>query len=272
MSIPFMLATGPLLGYYIGFWIDGLAGTGFVRFVMLALGFAAGIRSVIRVLNEETPKTAAFEASESREPDTTVESESSFGRSESSGDTFEEDGEIIGLVHYSRRKFPINKPAAATVAPDDGAAEGRITYSPDSSENVNTIVKSNNLAGTAALPDAASLLKLPVIVSVGMWTTLVASAAAALLGQREVAAGMVASGLWNLVNFSVLWMTFKLVFSSSPYRLFFTMPVLCIKIPLLYFLVVELFRLNLFDSLGLTLGLLVLPAVFLFLALLRGRA
>ena len=66
-------------------------------------------------------------------------------------------------------------------------------------------------------------------------------------------------------------MAFKLLFSGNRSALFFTIPVVCIKIPLLYFLVYELFSLRLFDYRGMVIGLLVLPVVFLYLSLMGNR-
>lgn len=101
-------------------------------------------------------------------------------------------------------------------------------------------------------------------------TTLL-SGVIAVIANTEKALGFLAGGLWNLVNFAVLWLTFKTAFSKHPMRVFFTLPLICIKIPLLYTLVVALYVLKLFDPIGLTLGLLVLPAVILFLAILDNR-
>lgn len=268
-----MLATGPLLGFYIGFWIDGLAGTGYVRFIMLFLGFIAGVRSVLRVLKEETPHRLSFPeqfvpGAPSEELANPPDETASAASSTYAGDfceKFEVGGEIIGLMHYSRRKTGYGgTPASVSAEPEvSGQSAG---------EHVKNCAENSNPAAPSASSVRLNAFALPVIVSVGLWTAIVASSAVALAGQREIGVGILASGLWNLLNFLALWLVFKLVFSNNPYRIFFTLPVVCIKIPLLYFLVVELFRLNLFDRLGLTLGLLALPAVFLFLALLNGRA
>lgn len=273
MSIPFMLATGPLLGFYIGYWIDGLAGTGYIRFIMLFLGFIAGVRSVIRVLKEETPRPA-FDAD--KDVINTADGGFSNPAEVSAGggalllgdefsEKFEVDGEIIGLMHYSRRK-------TGGRGTSDSGSGGAPESSLAGTEHVKNGCENSNPSAAVGLTGRQTLLTLPGIVSVGIWTTLIVSVSVALTGQREIGAGILASGLWNLLNFCALWMVFKLVFSNNPYRIFFTLPVVCIKIPLLYFLVVELFRLNLFDRLGLTLGLAVLPAVFLFLALVNHRA
>jgi len=54
-TIPFLLAAGPLVGYFLGCWLDDRLGTEPVlMFVMLALGFAAGVREMIGVIRKAT--------------------------------------------------------------------------------------------------------------------------------------------------------------------------------------------------------------------------
>jgi F0F1-type ATP synthase assembly protein I len=47
MGMPFALALGPIVGYFIGKWLDAVAHTGFLVYVFLTLGFVAGVRVVI---------------------------------------------------------------------------------------------------------------------------------------------------------------------------------------------------------------------------------
>jgi F0F1-type ATP synthase assembly protein I len=49
--VPFLLAAGPLAGFFMGKLLDSWLGTGQVlRYIFLALGFVAGIREVIRLV------------------------------------------------------------------------------------------------------------------------------------------------------------------------------------------------------------------------------
>jgi len=47
MGIPFALATGPIIGYFIGTWLDVRAHTSFLVYVFLALGFGAGVKVIV---------------------------------------------------------------------------------------------------------------------------------------------------------------------------------------------------------------------------------
>ena len=52
-SIPIILALGPLIGYFMGHWIDLKAGTTPVgTAILIALGFAAAVRETIRLIRE----------------------------------------------------------------------------------------------------------------------------------------------------------------------------------------------------------------------------
>lgn len=51
--VPFLLAAGPLVGFFIGRFLDSLFGTEPVlKWILLGLGFVAGIREVIRLLQK----------------------------------------------------------------------------------------------------------------------------------------------------------------------------------------------------------------------------
>lgn len=50
-SIPIILAAGPIVGVLIGQWLDGRFGTDpWLAALMAALGFAAGVREMIRLI------------------------------------------------------------------------------------------------------------------------------------------------------------------------------------------------------------------------------
>jgi len=50
-NIPIMLAAGPVLGYFLGSWLDSKLGTQPWLVVVLALlGFAAGVNGTIRII------------------------------------------------------------------------------------------------------------------------------------------------------------------------------------------------------------------------------
>jgi len=50
-NIPIMLAAGPVLGYFLGSWLDARLGTQPWLVVVLALlGFAAGVNGTIRII------------------------------------------------------------------------------------------------------------------------------------------------------------------------------------------------------------------------------
>jgi ATP synthase protein I len=51
VTIPFVLAIPPIIGWFIGDWIDKKWGTGpYLMLLFLGLGFAAGIKEFIRIL------------------------------------------------------------------------------------------------------------------------------------------------------------------------------------------------------------------------------
>lgn len=51
MSIPFVLAIPPVLGWFLGTWLDRKLDTEpYLMYLFLALGFVAGIREVYRII------------------------------------------------------------------------------------------------------------------------------------------------------------------------------------------------------------------------------
>ena len=52
-TIPMMLAAGPLIGFFIGRWLDSKLGTEpYLFIVMLALGFAASVKETVKIIKE----------------------------------------------------------------------------------------------------------------------------------------------------------------------------------------------------------------------------
>lgn len=53
MTIPFVLAVPPIMGWWIGTWIDKKLETSpFFMFILIGLGIAAGIREFYRILKK----------------------------------------------------------------------------------------------------------------------------------------------------------------------------------------------------------------------------
>lgn len=51
LSIPFVLAVPPILGWYLGQWIDERSGTAPVfMYILIVLGIVAGFREVYRII------------------------------------------------------------------------------------------------------------------------------------------------------------------------------------------------------------------------------
>lgn len=68
--IPFMLAVAPLIGYFIGRWLDGRLGTNPVlTVVLLLLGFAAGVRETVILVRRAGVEAAEDDRMESSERD-----------------------------------------------------------------------------------------------------------------------------------------------------------------------------------------------------------
>ncbi len=50
-AIPFILAGGPLIGYYMGAWVDRRFGTApWATGILIALGFAAAVKEVLAMI------------------------------------------------------------------------------------------------------------------------------------------------------------------------------------------------------------------------------
>lgn len=53
MTIPFALAVPPIVGWYLGMWLDKwLNTTPYLMFGLLMLGFIAGVREVYRIIKK----------------------------------------------------------------------------------------------------------------------------------------------------------------------------------------------------------------------------
>lgn len=51
ITIPFVLAVPPILGWFVGNWLDGLLKTGpYLMYLFLILGFVAGFRELFRIV------------------------------------------------------------------------------------------------------------------------------------------------------------------------------------------------------------------------------
>jgi len=52
-TIPFLIGVGPLVGYFIGGWLDDKFGTDpILMIVFLGLGLAAAIKETVRIIKE----------------------------------------------------------------------------------------------------------------------------------------------------------------------------------------------------------------------------
>lgn len=52
-TVPLMLGVGPLVGFFIGRWLDRWLHTApWLQFVFLGLGFAAAVRYIVRLLGD----------------------------------------------------------------------------------------------------------------------------------------------------------------------------------------------------------------------------
>jgi len=52
MSIPFALLTGPLVGYFLGAWLDGRFCTSWITPVAVLVGLAGSIQLTVRMIRE----------------------------------------------------------------------------------------------------------------------------------------------------------------------------------------------------------------------------
>ena len=51
VTIPFVLAVPPIIGWFIGSWLDGFFGTEpYLMYILLVLGFIAGFREMFRIV------------------------------------------------------------------------------------------------------------------------------------------------------------------------------------------------------------------------------
>lgn len=51
MTIPFMLAVSPILGWFFGEWLDKKLSTSpYLMYLFVVIGFAAGVREVYRII------------------------------------------------------------------------------------------------------------------------------------------------------------------------------------------------------------------------------
>jgi F0F1-type ATP synthase assembly protein I len=52
-AIPMLLAAGPLIGFFIGRWLDNKFGTDpILLIIFLTLGFVAAVREIIKIIKE----------------------------------------------------------------------------------------------------------------------------------------------------------------------------------------------------------------------------
>jgi hypothetical protein len=52
MTIPFVLLTGPLMGWFVGSWLDGRYGTGWITIFAVLLGLAGSIQLTVKMIKE----------------------------------------------------------------------------------------------------------------------------------------------------------------------------------------------------------------------------
>lgn len=53
ITVPFVLAVPPVLGWFIGSWLDKKLGTGpYLMYLFLLIGFVAGFREVHRIVKK----------------------------------------------------------------------------------------------------------------------------------------------------------------------------------------------------------------------------
>lgn len=52
-TIPMLLASGPLIGYFIGRWLDSKLGTSpFLFIILMVLGFGASLKEIIKIIKQ----------------------------------------------------------------------------------------------------------------------------------------------------------------------------------------------------------------------------
>ncbi|MBA3815699.1 MAG: AtpZ/AtpI family protein [Parachlamydiaceae bacterium] len=53
MTIPFVQAIPPIIGWFIGRWLDSVFDTApYLMFILMAIGFIAGFREVYRIIKQ----------------------------------------------------------------------------------------------------------------------------------------------------------------------------------------------------------------------------
>ncbi len=52
MTIPFVLLTGPLMGWFVGSWLDGRYGTSWITIAAVLLGLAGSIQLTVKMVKE----------------------------------------------------------------------------------------------------------------------------------------------------------------------------------------------------------------------------
>lgn len=52
MTIPFVLLTGPLMGWFAGSWLDGRYGTSWITIFAVLLGLAGSIHLTVKMVKE----------------------------------------------------------------------------------------------------------------------------------------------------------------------------------------------------------------------------
>lgn len=50
IGVPFLLVVAPLLGYFIGHWLDGFFQTSYLSYIFLTLGIIAAIREFFKLV------------------------------------------------------------------------------------------------------------------------------------------------------------------------------------------------------------------------------
>lgn len=55
--IPMLIGVGPMIGYFIGDWLDGKFGTGpYLMILFIAIGFGAAVKETIKIIKEADRK------------------------------------------------------------------------------------------------------------------------------------------------------------------------------------------------------------------------
>lgn len=55
--IPMLIGVGPMIGYFIGDWLDNKFGTGpYLMILFIAIGFGAAVKETIKIIKEADRK------------------------------------------------------------------------------------------------------------------------------------------------------------------------------------------------------------------------